>query len=255
MNKPTFADFATLLKVTPTTDTHRICVRLVGIGLGVTCGRCGGSGRYSYNQITGDVCFGCGGSGVKAPKPTAATYAAAESAVAEGKLDAYFQRCARRKRARKFTEGRSFEPLSLRKRYVNNNVELSDSWTQLAVTCEIAWNKAWQTLQEAAAKLRKTGADADVVLVEQAAAALDAVVEEHKAKALAHPDFCAARLYRPQDKIWDGVFARRFLAVVRLPNRNLAQYAFGARDLDDARGFAEYGCRVELITELFPATE
>lgn len=28
-----------------------------------TCGRCGGSGRYSYNQIDGDRCFGCHGTG------------------------------------------------------------------------------------------------------------------------------------------------------------------------------------------------
>ena len=27
------------------------------------CGRCGGSGRYSYNQIDGDRCYGCGGTG------------------------------------------------------------------------------------------------------------------------------------------------------------------------------------------------
>jgi hypothetical protein len=25
------------------------------------CGRCGGTGQYSYNQITGTRCFGCGG--------------------------------------------------------------------------------------------------------------------------------------------------------------------------------------------------
>lgn len=30
----------------------------------VTCYRCGGSGRFSFNQITGDRCFGCNGSGV-----------------------------------------------------------------------------------------------------------------------------------------------------------------------------------------------
>jgi hypothetical protein len=28
-----------------------------------TCGRCGGSGRYSYNQIDGDRCYGCHGKG------------------------------------------------------------------------------------------------------------------------------------------------------------------------------------------------
>ena len=27
------------------------------------CHRCGGSGRYSYNQIHGDTCYGCGGRG------------------------------------------------------------------------------------------------------------------------------------------------------------------------------------------------
>lgn len=29
------------------------------------CGRCGGSGRYSYSQTNGSVCFGCKGSGKK----------------------------------------------------------------------------------------------------------------------------------------------------------------------------------------------
>lgn len=29
-----------------------------------TCGRCGGSGHHSYNQIHGTVCYGCGGRGV-----------------------------------------------------------------------------------------------------------------------------------------------------------------------------------------------
>lgn len=30
----------------------------------VTCYRCGGSGKFSWNAITGDRCFGCQGSGV-----------------------------------------------------------------------------------------------------------------------------------------------------------------------------------------------
>ena len=29
-----------------------------------TCSRCGGSGKYSYNQYDGDRCFGCAGSGI-----------------------------------------------------------------------------------------------------------------------------------------------------------------------------------------------
>lgn len=32
------------------------------------CGRCGGSGQYSYNQINGSTCFGCGGSGHRLTK-------------------------------------------------------------------------------------------------------------------------------------------------------------------------------------------
>lgn len=38
----------------------------------VPCNRCGGSGRYSYNQIDGDRCFGCAGKGVTLPTDTTA---------------------------------------------------------------------------------------------------------------------------------------------------------------------------------------
>lgn len=34
----------------------------------VTCGRCGGSGSYSYNMMHGSVCYGCNGAGVKLTK-------------------------------------------------------------------------------------------------------------------------------------------------------------------------------------------
>lgn len=37
-----------------------------------TCSRCGGSGKYSYNQIDGDRCYGCGGTGYKLTKRGAA---------------------------------------------------------------------------------------------------------------------------------------------------------------------------------------
>lgn len=29
----------------------------------ITCARCGGSGKYSYNLMDGDRCYGCGGTG------------------------------------------------------------------------------------------------------------------------------------------------------------------------------------------------
>lgn len=39
------------------------------------CGRCGGSGRYSYNQMHGDRCYGCGGTGIRLSKRGAAAKA------------------------------------------------------------------------------------------------------------------------------------------------------------------------------------
>jgi hypothetical protein len=33
-----------------------------------SCGRCGGSGQYSFNPMDGTRCFGCGGSGYKLTK-------------------------------------------------------------------------------------------------------------------------------------------------------------------------------------------
>jgi hypothetical protein len=41
-----------------------------------TCSRCGGSGHYSYNQINGTTCFGCGGTGKKHTKRGAVAHAA-----------------------------------------------------------------------------------------------------------------------------------------------------------------------------------
>lgn len=43
------------------------------------CGRCGGSGHYSYNQINGTTCFGCGGSGRALTKRGLAAKALADS--------------------------------------------------------------------------------------------------------------------------------------------------------------------------------
>ena len=41
-----------------------------------TCGRCAGSGRFSYCQTHGDTCFGCGGSGKVLPTTSDALRAA-----------------------------------------------------------------------------------------------------------------------------------------------------------------------------------
>ena len=41
-----------------------------------TCGRCAGSGKYSYCQMHGDTCFGCGGTGKVLPATSDALRAA-----------------------------------------------------------------------------------------------------------------------------------------------------------------------------------
>ena len=38
------------------------------------CGRCGGTGNYSYNQVDGTRCFGCGGCGWRRTKRGSAAY-------------------------------------------------------------------------------------------------------------------------------------------------------------------------------------
>ena len=47
--------------------THR-CIRL--LKLGKPCGRCGGSGDYSFNLKDGTLCYGCMGYKEKLPKLT-----------------------------------------------------------------------------------------------------------------------------------------------------------------------------------------
>jgi uncharacterized protein YeaC (DUF1315 family) len=92
------AQFLTLLKVPeiykgkPLTEAQRekaMNARLIGLGFGVDCPRCGGSGHYSYNAITGTTCFKCDGFRQVAPKLTPELYARVSDAVEAGKLDAY----------------------------------------------------------------------------------------------------------------------------------------------------------------------
>lgn len=47
----------------------------------VTCGRCGGTGHYSFNLIDGTRCYGCNGKGWKLTKRGAAAKAVYENAL------------------------------------------------------------------------------------------------------------------------------------------------------------------------------
>lgn len=90
--------FLALLKVPaiykgkPLTEERReraMNARLLGLGFGVDCSRCGGSGHYSFNAIKGTVCFKCDGFRQVAPRLTNELYALVSDAVESGKLDAY----------------------------------------------------------------------------------------------------------------------------------------------------------------------
>ncbi len=49
-----------------------------------TCGRCLGSGQYSYNALDGTRCYGCGGHGVRHPAGTVAKLAGEWSTIIRG---------------------------------------------------------------------------------------------------------------------------------------------------------------------------
>jgi hypothetical protein len=92
-------EMAAVLK---TTD-QRLDDRIIGMRIGCTCGRCGGSGSYSYNQLDGDRCYGCHGSGQTKPKTKTEwqlTLEAAKQKAANGDLDRYLDFL----RARKLTK-------------------------------------------------------------------------------------------------------------------------------------------------------
>lgn len=74
-------------------DEKRLNARLIGMKLAPVCGRCGGTGSYSFNQFDGSRCYGCNGKGFVAPKEKdlPRILEDAKEAVAQGKLDEYLE--------------------------------------------------------------------------------------------------------------------------------------------------------------------
>jgi hypothetical protein len=70
----------------------RCTSRLIYLGYSQNCSRCGGSGNYSFNQIDGSRCYGCGGSGKQLVDLTEAVIAEARARIDTGELIPYFQR-------------------------------------------------------------------------------------------------------------------------------------------------------------------
>lgn len=86
-------DFATLLRLPAIADEQKrkrvLQARIIGLGFGKVCGRCGGSGHYSFCPMYGTTCFGCGGTGFVAQKLTNKLFAELEPLILNGKLNEY----------------------------------------------------------------------------------------------------------------------------------------------------------------------
>jgi|SRR5215472_2009077 len=86
------------------TTSRNLPARVVGLKIGDTCGRCGGCGRYSYNMMHGDMCYGCSGRGQVMSKNLEALKASALEAVADGRLERYLEGLRAQKRCKNASE-------------------------------------------------------------------------------------------------------------------------------------------------------
>lgn len=89
----TYLTVAAALGITKGSDTEKTraaMARLRALGYTKVCGRCGGSGEFSYNPMDGTMCFGCRGSKTVLVKLTTKLVTEAVARQAAGELDAYF---------------------------------------------------------------------------------------------------------------------------------------------------------------------
>lgn len=82
-------------------DKAGLAKRLNAMGFTRACNRCGGSGRFSYNQHDGDTCYGCSGAGHVPESPSRALVDRVAAAIEAGALEAYAQDAIAKARLRK----------------------------------------------------------------------------------------------------------------------------------------------------------
>jgi DnaJ-class molecular chaperone len=85
--------------------SDKIQAALFALGFRQECGRCGGTGRYSYNQMDGDRCYGCNGKKFVAVKLTRKVLDEAKVKVEAGELVRIREVGARKIAARKSIAG------------------------------------------------------------------------------------------------------------------------------------------------------
>jgi hypothetical protein len=125
--------FATALKVQTTEAIKQYTIiqaRLIQLGFGEYCGRCGGSGHYSFNLRDGTICFGCAGSGWVARKLTAKLLAEI-TAIGDDKLAAAIEEITERTR--------------LRKAATNAAKRVLDTWSATDVSKAYKWTNAYKS--------------------------------------------------------------------------------------------------------------
>ena len=71
------------------------------------CGRCGGSGQHSYNQVDGSRCYGCGGTGKRLTKRGAAARAFASSLL-DTPIEAFAEMTGRKARYADLVSGKQY---------------------------------------------------------------------------------------------------------------------------------------------------
>jgi len=76
--------------------------RLIALGHKTTCGRCGGSGHYSFCQQHGTTCFGCNGRGLVATELSVQLLETVQTQVQAGELQPYLDQLKLIKAAKQF---------------------------------------------------------------------------------------------------------------------------------------------------------
>jgi hypothetical protein len=167
--------FIELLKINPHLDDNKIdsliFTRLVrGLELTKTCPRCGGSGRYSWNQRDGDMCLKCFGYGVVNQPLTKKLLTEAQSCVDAGMLTAYFERIAIENKGKKCLDNfsklwkqisvlydwhKAAEKVSPDREIADINSEVYDMYNQLEKLISSARRKSPQEKND----IYKTAAD------------------------------------------------------------------------------------------------
>lgn len=153
------------------TDASNALKRATGLRILPACGRCGGSGRYSWNQINGDVCFGCGGSGQQKPKASqqSAVIEAARASRLDGSFDSYIEMLRTRARVRKATD------------------QVMAAWKATGISAQYDWRKAAEFSRTGNEAYRRDREIADINA--KMAAAFETTQKASMLPKSTHPDY------------------------------------------------------------------